>query len=82
MTSVDYPSRARGASGLADRQWTDGLTVYVAFHAGVVAWRSRAAPPIILHGSSKDGEFQWIKPWFGGIRPILAVRKGYPGKLH
>ncbi len=59
-------------------------SVAPAFHAGIVAWRERASPINQLCTPFPDeGEFKWMKPWFGGIRPILSSDEGgWPGKLH
>jgi len=59
-------------------------TVAPAFHAGVVAWRERENATNHLYTAfPNDGEFQWLKPWFGGLRPILVSHEGgFPGKLH
>ncbi len=64
-------------------QWT----VTPEFHGGIVAWREAGSEVNHLHSSfPQDGEFSWMKPWFGGIRPILhdpaQGNEGFPGKLH
>lgn len=59
-------------------------TVAPAFHAGLVGWRERDSATNHLYTAfPNDGEFQWLKPWFGGLRPILVSHEGgFPGKLH
>jgi GNAT superfamily N-acetyltransferase len=54
------------------------------FNAGIVAWHEAGSATNHLYTAfPNDGEFQWLKPWFGGIRPILVSHEGgFPGKLH
>jgi hypothetical protein len=54
------------------------------FNAGIVAWHEAGSATNHLYTAfPNDGEFQWIKPWLGGIRPILVSHEGgFPGKLH
>ena len=53
------------------------------FHAGIVAWHERGSPINQLCTSFPDeGEFKWMKPWFGGLRPLLTSNEGgWPGKF-
>ncbi len=55
-----------------------------AFHAGIVAWRERGSSINQLCTSfPEEGEFKWMKPWFGGLRPLLTSNEGgWPGKFH
>ena len=61
-------------------------TVAPAFHGGVIAWREAGSDVNHLMTSfPDDGELGWIKPWFGGIRPMITSMdedQGWPGKLH
>jgi ribosomal protein S18 acetylase RimI-like enzyme len=54
------------------------------FQAGVISWQEVGSEVNHLRTSyPDDGEFEWMKPWFGGIRPILGSSEGgWPGKLH
>ncbi|MFQ5614885.1 MAG: GNAT family N-acetyltransferase [Anaerolineales bacterium] len=56
-----------------------------AFSGCVIGWREKGRDTNHLHTSfPDDGELSWMKPWFGGIRPILhnPEKRGWPGKLH
>jgi ribosomal protein S18 acetylase RimI-like enzyme len=59
-------------------------SVAPAYHAGVTAWRdSGGAVNHLYTAFPEEGEFDWMKPWFGGIRPTLGSQEGgWPGKLH
>ena len=56
------------------------------FHAGVVAWRERGRDVNhLLTAFPEDGELGWLKPWFGGVWPMIMPAEqdeGWPGKLH
>ncbi|MBV7327818.1 hypothetical protein KFU94_06070 [Chloroflexi bacterium TSY] len=59
-------------------------TVAPSFHAGIVEWRKQTNDVNHLHTSFPDeGDFEWMKPWFGGVRPTLSCTdSNWPGKLH
>ncbi|MCP5009801.1 MAG: GNAT family N-acetyltransferase [Aestuariibacter sp.] len=59
-------------------------TIAPNYHAGIVAWRERGSEINHLYSAFPyDGEFDFIKPWFGGLHPILnGNRSGWPGKFH
>jgi hypothetical protein len=61
------------------------------FHGGIIAWKT--SPLVLTHDSAvnhlltsfpEEGELSWMKPFFGGIRPVLHEpdEDGWPGKLH
>ncbi|RIK37770.1 MAG: hypothetical protein DCC55_23265 [Chloroflexi bacterium] len=54
------------------------------FQAGVVGWYEVGSTVNHLDTAfPNDGEFEWLRPWFGGIRPTLGSGEGgWPGKLH
>jgi hypothetical protein len=54
------------------------------FQAGIVGWHEAGSALNHLRSSfPDDGEFEWMKPWFGGLRPTLGSQEGnWPGKLH
>lgn len=54
------------------------------FQAGIVSWQEGGSEVNHLRSSfPDDGEFEWMKPWFGGLRPTLGSQEGnWPGKLH
>ncbi len=54
------------------------------YHAGLVAWRERGSTVNHLWSAfPNEGEFEWMKPWFGGLRPLLNGNGGgWPGKFH
>ena len=55
------------------------------FHGGIVSWRERSEGINHLYSTYPDpGQLGWLKPWFGGIRPLLNLEdeEGWPGKLH
>jgi ribosomal protein S18 acetylase RimI-like enzyme len=54
------------------------------FQAGLVNWHEGGSEINHLKTSfPDDGEFEWMKPWFGGLRPTLGSEEGgWPGKLH
>ncbi|MFN8493360.1 MAG: GNAT family N-acetyltransferase [Caldilineaceae bacterium] len=54
------------------------------YHAGLISWQEAGCVVNHLHTAfPTDGEFDWMKPWFGGIRPTLGSEEGnWPGKLH
>ncbi len=58
-------------------------TIAPNFHAGIVAWREQGSAINHLRSSyPEEGEFKWMKPWFGGIRPLVSGDEGgWPGKL-
>jgi hypothetical protein len=77
--------------GAGQRLWTIAngrciWTVAPAFHGGAIAWREAGSDVNHLMTSfPDDGELGWIKPWFGGIRPMITPMdedQGWPGKLH
>lgn len=53
------------------------------FQAGLISWQEADSEINHLHTSyPEDGEFEWMKPWFGGLRPVLSSQEsGWPGKL-
>jgi ribosomal protein S18 acetylase RimI-like enzyme len=64
-----------------------------AFHGGVIAWRDAGGGENhLMTAYPDDGELGWLKPWFGGIRPMITPmagadidrtsEDGWPGKLH
>jgi hypothetical protein len=57
-----------------------------AFHGGVIAWREAGSEVNhLMTAFPDDGELGWLKPWFGGIRPMVMPMDedhGWPGKLH
>ena len=60
-------------------------TIAPGFHAGVIAWRTGDSDANHLFCPFPDsGELSWLKPIFGGIRPILTDgdQHGWPGKLY
>jgi hypothetical protein len=62
-------------------------TVAPSFHGGVIGWREAASEVNHLMTAFPDnGELGWLKPWFGGIWPMLMPARdrgqGWPGKLH
>jgi GNAT superfamily N-acetyltransferase len=56
------------------------------YHGGVVAWREmHNEVNHLMTAFPENGELSWLKPWFGGIWPIIMpvdTNKGWPGKLH
>ena len=59
------------------------------YHAGVVGWHAGESDTNQLRCAfpQKGGAAMgWLKPWFGGIQPILNPdvfeQEGWPGKLH
>jgi len=58
------------------------------FSGSVAGWYEQGAEPELNHLYSSfpdEGELSWMKPWFGGVRPILHdpdAHEGWPGKLH
>lgn len=60
-------------------------TVAPDFHGGVIAWQTAGSETNQLLTSYPDeGEWSWMKPFLGGVRPVLfdVVRdSGWPGKL-
>jgi RimJ/RimL family protein N-acetyltransferase len=56
------------------------------FDAGVVAWREEGSEVNQLMTSfPDDGGLSWMKPWFGGVRPVLVLTglgREWPGWLH
>jgi hypothetical protein len=59
-------------------------TLAPTFHGGVIEWCERSNTANHLFTSfPNEGEFAWMKPWFGGIRPLLPTGDGsWPGKFH
>jgi hypothetical protein len=60
-----------------------------AYHAGVVGWYCGKSDVNHLYSAfpQEGGAVMgWLKPWFGGIQPILPPaeqeQEGWPGKLH
>lgn len=56
------------------------------FHGGLIGWRDAGQETNHLLTSFPDeGEFSFMKPWLGGIRPALSDPhdpESWPGKLH
>jgi GNAT superfamily N-acetyltransferase len=56
------------------------------YHGGITVWREAHGEVNHLMTPYPDnGEIGWLKPWFGGIWPIinpLDDDQGWPGKLH
>jgi len=69
---------------IANRRCT--WTVAPAFHGGVIAWREAGSDGNhLMTAFPGDGELGWLKPWFGGVRPMIMPMdedRGWPGKLH
>ncbi|MFN2272468.1 MAG: GNAT family N-acetyltransferase [Anaerolineae bacterium] len=75
-------------------------TVAPEFDAGVIAWRevdglqkpkasakeeAQLLPNHLMTSFPDDGGLSWMKPWFGGVRPIFVLRgqgREWPGWLH
>jgi hypothetical protein len=61
-------------------------TVAPAYHGGVTAWHEAGCDVNhLMTAFPENGELGWLKPWFGGIWPIItpvAGHDGWPGKLH
>lgn len=65
-------------------------TVAPAYHGGIVAWRemdeekAQLLPNHLMTAFPENGELGWLKPWLGGIWPMIIVMDsdGWPGKLH
>lgn len=61
-------------------------TVAPAYHGGVVAWREAGSQVNhLLTAFPENGELGWLKPWFGGVWPVITPDvegDGWPGKLH
>ncbi len=60
-----------------------------AYHGGVVGWYTGESPINHLYSPFPEedgGSMGWLKPWYGGIRPLLTPSdhedKGWTGKLH
>lgn len=61
-----------------------------AYHAGVVSWRTSGSDVNHLHCAFPQeggGTLSWLKPWFGGVQPMLTSPgedgdDDWPGKLH
>ncbi|HUF37633.1 MAG TPA: GNAT family N-acetyltransferase [Anaerolineales bacterium] len=76
------------AAGYATWQIDNGIaswTVVPGFHGGVTEWRTAGSETNHLFSPfPESGELSWMKPIFGGIRPVLAIdgEDGWPGKLH
>lgn len=73
---------------LIDNGWTRWC-VAPGYQAGVVGWHTAGSDVNHLFSAfpQKGGaSMSWLKPWFGGIQPILMPDKleaeGWPGKLH
>ncbi len=67
----------------------NGRTVWEvapAFSGAVVRWSEAGSEANhLLTSYPESGELSWIKPWYGGLRPVLFdyVRdESWPGKLH
>jgi len=59
------------------------------YHAGVVGWHRGESETNQLRCAFPQAggtAMSWLKPWFGGIQPILNLdateQEGWPGKLH
>jgi hypothetical protein len=58
------------------------------YHAGVVTWEegnSDINHLLCAYPQEGGAELSWLKPWFGGIHPMLmpdGEDEGWPGKLH
>ena len=62
-------------------QWT----VAPDFHGGIISWQETGNQTNhLLTSFPEEGELSWMKPFFGGLRPILHEpgEGGWPGKLH
>jgi RimJ/RimL family protein N-acetyltransferase len=61
-------------------------TVAPAYHGGVTTWREAGSDVNhLMTAFPENGELGWLKPWFGGIWPIITPAdqdEGWPGKLH
>jgi hypothetical protein len=61
-------------------------TIAPDFHGGIIVWREGGGKKNhLLTAFPDDGELGWLKPWFGGIRPMIMPideDHGWPGKLH
>ena len=60
-------------------------TVVPGFHGGIMAWRTGDSEDNhLLSTFPETGELSWLKPVFGGIRPVIhdGEGDGWPGKLH
>ncbi len=93
-TPVQVNERQEGGQSL----WTIAnarcaWVVAPAFHGGVIAWRDAGGEENhLMTAYPDDGELGWLKPWFGGIRPMItpvpdadtdrASEESWPGKLH
>jgi ribosomal protein S18 acetylase RimI-like enzyme len=58
------------------------------YHSGVISWHlgdSDTNHLLCAFPQEAGGELGWLKPWFGGIQPMLMPadrEEGWPGKLH
>ena len=62
-------------------QWT----IAPHFHGGIISWQETGDEANhLLSSFPEEGELSWMKPFFGGLRPILHEpgEGGWPGKLH
>jgi ribosomal protein S18 acetylase RimI-like enzyme len=76
-------------------------TIAPAYQGGVIAWResgagqkpkasakeeARLLPNQLMTAFPENGELGWLKPWFGGVCPMVIPAsegdRGWPGKLH
>ena len=61
-------------------------TIAPAYHGGVTAWREAGSDVNhLMTAFPENGELGWLKPWFGGIWPIItpvSEHDSWPGKLH
>jgi GNAT superfamily N-acetyltransferase len=87
----DASVQVEETEGAGQQLWTIAngryiWTVAPAFHGGVIAWREAGSDVNhLMTAFPDDGELGWIKPWFGGIRPMVMPideDRGWPGKLH
>jgi putative hydrolase of the HAD superfamily len=62
-------------------------TIAPDFHGGLIAWREAGSEVNhLMTAFPDDGELGWLKPWFGGVRPMIMPaddgHHSWPGKLH
>ncbi|MCB9134187.1 MAG: hypothetical protein H6636_02095 [Anaerolineales bacterium] len=60
-------------------------TIAPDYHGGIISWQEVGKDTNhFLTAFPQDGELSWMKPFFGGLRPILheSGESGWPGKLH
>jgi GNAT superfamily N-acetyltransferase len=77
----------QGVWGIANGRCT--WTVAPAYHGGIVAWHESCGqeaqiPNHLMTAFPENGEIGWLKPWLGGIWPMIIAldSNAWPGKLH